>query len=94
MKRINDVLNETGYIIDQHILEDFIARGWVCPVRDEEDYIFEDIDITRIHLAYELCVKMEFEVDAVDIILSLMDQLYESRMQVCQLTKALKERGI
>lgn len=79
MRRIGEVLIEINHLIDQPVLEDFIARGWVRPLRDQTDYVFEDVDISRLRLVCELHIDMKFELDAVDIILSLMDQLYESR---------------
>lgn len=91
MKRIDDVINEVN-IIDCHALEDFIARGWVKPLRDEKDYIFDDIDVARIRLVCELHIEMKFEIDAVDLILSLMDQLYESRTRFEQLVKILESQ--
>lgn len=92
MKRLDDVLMEMDRFIDQHALEDFIARGWVRPMRDETDYVFDDTDIARIQLVCELHVEMKFEVDAVDIILSLLDQLYKSRSNFDRLTKALENQ--
>ncbi len=92
MKRLENVLSDMDRFIDQHVLEDFIARGWVCPVRDETDYIFDDIDVSRIYLICELHIDMKFEDDAVDIILSLMDQLYDSRARLDKITKALKNQ--
>lgn len=79
MKRIHDVLIELNHHLDQHALEDFIARGWVRPTRDQTDYVFDEIDISRVHLICELRIDMKFEIDAIDIILSLMDQLYENK---------------
>lgn len=92
MIRIKDVLANTEPFVDQHVLEDFIARGWVRPVRDKADYIFDDMDVARIHLVCELHIEMKFECDAVDVILSLMDQLYQSRAIVDQMVEALKNQ--
>ncbi len=92
MIRINDILAVVEPAIDQHVLEDFIARGWVRPVRDETDYIFDDMDVARIRLVCELHIEMKFEFDAVDIILSLMDQLYESRARLDRVAKALENQ--
>lgn len=92
MIRIKDVVANEGPFIDQHVLEDFIARGWVRPVRDETDYVFDDMDVARIRLVCELHIEMKFEFDAVDIILSLMDQLYESRTRVDKILNALKNQ--
>lgn len=90
MKRMNDVLDSFGQFIDQHELEDFIARGWICPLRDETDYIFEDIDIARTHLICELHIEMKIEADTMNIILSLMDQLHESKSYLEQIMKAIE----
>jgi chaperone modulatory protein CbpM len=90
--RIQDVLAAENLIQEQHELEDFIARGWVKPVRDEKDYIFDDMDIARIKLVCELHIEMKLELDAVDIILSLMDQLYESRTYVDKIVNAIKQQ--
>lgn len=92
MKRINDVLNEIDQSIDQHVLEDFIARGWVRPLMDETDYLFDEIDISRVHFICDLHVKMTFDVDAMDVILSLMDQLYQNKMHLNQMMSAIENQ--
>ncbi len=92
MKRIEDVLENVESFIDQHALEDFIARGWIKPIRDETDYIFDEMDVARIRLVCELHIEMKFEFDAVDIILSLIDQLYESRARFDKIVEALKNQ--
>lgn len=92
MKRISDVLTEMENAIDEYALEDFIARGWVCPVRDETDYIFDDMDVARIRLVCELHIEMSFEQDAVDVIMSLMDQLYETKARHENLVKAFENQ--
>jgi chaperone modulatory protein CbpM len=92
MRRVDDVLTQMDSLIDQHILEDFIARGWVRPMRDETDYVFDEVDIARIRLVCELHIEMKFEFDAVDIILSLMDQLYEAKACHSRLAQALEKQ--
>jgi len=93
MRRIDEVLREIDHFLDRTILEDFIARGWVCPLRDQTDYIFEDVDISRIRLVCELHFDMKFEFDSIDMILSLIDQLYESRSRFDRIIKALEEQS-
>lgn len=92
MRRIDEALREIDHFIDRAALEDFIARGWVCPLRDQTDYYFEDVDISRIRLVCELHIDMKFDFDAVDIILSLIDQLYESRSRLNIIEKAIQEQ--
>ena len=92
MRRINDVLKEIDSSLDQPTLEDFIARGWVLPVRDETDYVFDEIDISRIHLICELHIDMKFEIDAIDVIISLMDQLYENKSRFNKVINAIENQ--
>ncbi len=94
MIRVKDVVKgfDGAFSLDDRLLEDYIARGWVRPMRDEEDYAFDDADIARVHLVCELHINMEFEPDAVDLILSLMDQLYESRSRLDSLVRAVESQ--
>ncbi len=92
MRRMNEALREIDNFIDRAILEDFIARGWVRPLRDQADYYFEDVDISRIRLVCELHIDMRFDFDAVDIILSLIDQLHASRSHLDKIVKAIEEQ--
>ena len=50
------------------------------------------MDIARVRLVCDLYIEMKFEYDAVDIILSLMDQLYETRTRFDQLIKLLESQ--
>ena len=92
MRRIDEVLIDMDRFIDRTEVEDFIARGWVRPVCDETDYIFDEIDVARIRLVCELHIEMKFECDAVDVILSLMDQLYDARAHRDQLEQAFQNQ--
>ena len=92
MKRIDDVLNEINHFIDRQVLENFIAYGLVCPVRDETDFVFDDLDVARIRLVCDLHVDMNIELDNVEIILSLMNQLYETRGRLGRILKALENQ--
>ncbi len=92
MKRFNEVLAELESFLGREELEDFIARGWVRPLRDETDYCFEEIDLARIRLVCELHEDMELEPDSLDIVLSLMDQLYETRNRLSLLARALESQ--
>lgn len=92
MMRLEELLNEFQAFMDREDLEDFIARGWVKPNRDEKDFVFEDIDVARIRLVYELRTDMDLHSDGMDIVLSLMDQLYETRARLNLVSKALNEQ--
>jgi chaperone modulatory protein CbpM len=54
----------------------WVERGWVLP---EEGPVFHDIDVARVRLIHELLFRMDLREDAVPLILSLLDQVYELR---------------
>ena len=54
----------------------WVERGWIRP---EDGPVFHDIDVARIRLIHELLFRMEVQEDAVPLIRSLLDQVYELR---------------
>jgi chaperone modulatory protein CbpM len=53
----------------------WVERGWVRPA----DEIFLEIDVARVRLIHELLFRMDLREDAIPLILSLLDQVYELR---------------
>lgn len=90
MKTLEETLAELSGMIDRPLLEKYIARAWVYPTYQEKLYYFHDIDIARIRLIRMLEQEMEVGVDAMDIILSLLDQLYSAHHDLHLLNEALK----
>jgi chaperone modulatory protein CbpM len=69
-------------------LHDWIAQEWVRPVRRGGELLFHDIDIARLHLILDLH-EMEVGEAAVPVVLSLLDQLHDTRRQMRRLVQAL-----
>ena len=70
-------------------LRDWVARGWVAPVRGTEGYEYSEIDVARVDLIRQLRDDMSVEPDAVSIVLSMMDQVYTLRRELRCLMRAL-----
>lgn len=69
----------------------WVARGWVAPDRDEGgDWVFAEIDVARVRLIRDLRRDMEIGEDAVPLVLSLLDQIYELRAAVRTLSRAIE----
>lgn len=66
-------------------LEAFIARGWVRPEGDQ----FDEIDVARVRLIVELRNEMAVEDDTIPLVLSLLDDLYETRRRLRNLLNAV-----
>ena len=64
----------------------WVERGWVRP----DDEVFHEIDVARVRLIYDLMFRMDLRDDAIPLILSLLDQVYELRGVVRSLMEAIE----
>ncbi|HLZ64842.1 MAG TPA: hypothetical protein VKQ29_01365 [Aliidongia sp.] len=80
-----------GYCPDLGIVEltGWIERGWVRPDRDGADWAFASVDVARVRLIYDLRRHLGVEEDAVPLILSLVDQVYDLRTTLKAVSAAL-----
>jgi len=69
----------------------WISNSWVRPDLEEGGYVFEEIDIARVHLIYELRQDMDVNEAALPIVLSLLDQLYDLRRYIHALGDAMAQ---
>lgn len=76
MLLIEDVLDQLGHQPDRDTLQNYITRTWIAPIETPDAMYFEEIDITRIRLVHQLQYEMDINDEAMDIILSLIDQMY------------------
>jgi chaperone modulatory protein CbpM len=70
-------------------LERWIANGWVRPDGAAGRYAFREIDVARVRLIQQLRDDLDVAEDALPIVLSLLDQLYDARRRVRELYDAL-----
>ena len=71
-------------------LEIWIERSWVEPEAGPAGgWVFQAIDVARVRLIYDLRRDMDLAEDAVPLILSLLDQIYELRVQLKSMTRAV-----
>ena len=64
--------------IDRHLLESWIAAGWLIPQRNPE-FIFSDIDLARAQLIKELKDDFGVNDEGIALILHLLDQIHGLR---------------
>lgn len=79
--------------LDAATLEVWIAQEWVRPVRQHGQPHFQEIDIARLHLLLDLRDSLEVADAAVPVVLSLLDQLHETRRQMRRLCAVLDAAG-
>jgi chaperone modulatory protein CbpM len=70
-------------------LERWIANQWVRPDGGAGHYVFREIDVARVRLIQELRDELQVNEEALPIVLSLLDQLYEQRRRMRELGGAL-----
>lgn len=92
MKTLEEVLAILEARIDRAMLENYIAREWVRPRREREIWYFEEIDIARLQLVCHLVQDIQVNDEGMDVVLSLLDQLYGLRAQMRHLTHAVTQQ--
>jgi chaperone modulatory protein CbpM len=71
-------------------LERWIAKEWVRPENHAGRYLFREIDVARARLIKELRDDMNLAEDALPVVLSLLDQLYDARRRLRELSHAIQ----
>jgi chaperone modulatory protein CbpM len=91
MIRENELIAQFEYL-ERQVLLIWIEEGVVAPHRDEEGYLFDRIDESRVALACDLHYRMGLEHASLPVILSLIDQLHDARHHLRALTRAVAEQ--
>jgi len=79
--------------LDEATLQRWIAQEWVRPVLRNGEALFAEIDLARLQLILELRDFLEVGEGAMPVVLSLLDQLHETRRQMRRLCEALGAAG-
>ena len=84
-----DVLVTRVSGVGRQDLERWIGFGWVRPDGEPGGYVFHEIDVARVRLIQELHVQMQVNEDALPMVLSLLDQVYDLRRRMRQIGEAI-----
>ena len=71
-------------------LTGWVERGWVRPEGDAPAWEFQEIDVARVRLIHDLRRCMDIGEDAIPLVLSLLDQVYELRAQLQSVLRAVE----
>lgn len=79
-----DIISVTALFPDLSQVEvtNWVERGWVIPDTAETGLEFHEIDVARVRLIHDLRRDMEIGEDAISLVLSLLDQVYELRSRM------------
>jgi len=70
----------------------WVKQGWLSPPRGPSGYVFEEIDIARLHLIKQLKTDLAVNNDAVPVVLSLIDQIHGLRHELKSLAHAIESQ--
>jgi chaperone modulatory protein CbpM len=76
--------------LDEARLNAWIEEGWIRPERQPGGYVFQEIDIARCRLILELREELEVDEAAMPVVLTLLDQLHQTRRQLRRVAEALE----
>lgn len=68
--------------LDPAEVQRWIDNAWIRPDGEPGRYHFQDIDVARVRLIVQLRDDLGVDETALPVVLSLMDQLYETRRQM------------
>ena len=71
-------------------LNGWIERGWVQPEGNAPGWVFQEIDVARVRLVYDLRRGMDVGEETIPLVLSLLDQVYEVRAQLKAVLRAVE----
>jgi chaperone modulatory protein CbpM len=78
--------------LETHVLERWIAVGWLKPEPGAAGYRFDEADVARTHLICDLAFDMELPDEELALVLSLVDQLNGTRTMLRALTAAVRSQ--
>jgi chaperone modulatory protein CbpM len=76
--------------LESHVLQRWIAAGWLKPQENGTGFLFDDADVARTHLLCDLSFDMELRDEELAIVLSLVDRLNSTRTMLRALTVAVQ----
>jgi chaperone modulatory protein CbpM len=95
MMRVDELLSAIA-ILQRSDLEIWIREELVAPQLEAETLIFSEVECARVRLICTLHYELEIETDTLPVVLSLIDQLYETRRRLKSLTAgvAAQEKAV
>ena len=88
MMAIDDLL-ATISTLQRSDLDRWISEELVAPEQDAGSLLFSDMECARVRLICTLTYELEIDSGTLPVVLSLLDQLYDTRQRLLSLTRAV-----
>ena len=70
-------------------VEAWVKEGLVAPREEAGTLLFSEVECARIRLICTLRYDLEIDIETLPVIVSLVDQLYDTRQRLLSLTAAV-----
>lgn len=88
MTRIEELVAAIS-VLQRADLEYWIREELVLPRQEAGSFLFTDKDCARVRLICTLHYELEIDVETLPVVLSLVDQLYDTRQRLLSLSAAV-----
>jgi chaperone modulatory protein CbpM len=88
MKRVEEIVEQMESL-QRSDLDIWIHEELITPQEDSGAMVFSEMECARIRLICTLRYELEVEAETLPVIMSLVDQLYQTRQQLLKLTAAV-----
>ena len=88
MMRVDDLVAAIS-ALQRSDLEAWIREKLVVPQQEAGTLLFTDMECARVRLICTLRYELEIDADTLPVVLSLVDQLYDTRQRILSLTAAV-----
>ena len=88
MTGIDDLL-ATISTLQRSDLERWISEELVAPQQDAGSLSFSEMECARVRLICTLTYELDIDGDTLPVVMSLLDQLYDTRQRLLSLTRAV-----
>ena len=88
MMRVDELV-EAISALQRSDLEAWIREDLVAPQQEAGVFLFTDMECARVRLICTLHYELEIDAETLPVVLSLLDQLYDTRQRLLSLTAAV-----
>jgi chaperone modulatory protein CbpM len=88
MMRVEEIVEQID-ALRRSDLDAWIREELISPQKDAETEVFSEMEYARIRLICTLHYELEIDAETLPVVLSLVDQLYQTRQRLLKLAAAV-----
>lgn len=75
--------------LERRELVRWVENRWVLPEHHGDRWVFHEVDVARVELIFDIRRDFAIDEEAMGLVLSLLDQVYDLRRQMRRLCDAV-----